>query len=1059
MNKPRQSRWRKILWYLGLLIACFIFLDILLANWILNTPYMRQYLESVVDDQVPCKVQWKSVLWRGLDSITLYDVTLSEFPSDFPSRVSVGSIAVKSLLRGNRTIDLRHVKVHSTENGLDEIKRISITQKTENQQTAYIASLYGETIDADKYLDFFNAIPAYQQTDTPSMSFGIGGLFEELSIKSSYLNNTVLGKGQVFFENNDLNFNVIIEPNTPNQYRNQTIALEGRSVNSNENAQVSIEFKEFPLSYTKPVATSCVLNGTGVLSNWNQVDTNVEIQNLQLSDEQIDCSEISNIQFISDIHLASDIHQSTGSISIFHSPIHVDHPSVGTILAPTGTVSISRNENDVGVSGAWTLNDLGTLKIVADEMIDYPTASFDFHLTSEKMSLHQLNPYISSFKPNGIPEIACNLFVDVMGRIHNTELESIDGNMELSDLQMNLSEIRVHDCNTNIQLKGTGSDFQLNAPAEFQYTYTYGEETQFTSTIALESQININALKPAISVQIPVIQSELIQSASAWWNSDWTGALEGSISLENTIPKLRSIFLPPLWHELEGMGELGVDFQMNQDAYTVQLTSDDCAVYSLSDNLDFGIQLRDFTSDSKLIDLHSNWKFQSNIQASTPYLSCFGFEREWNHDTINIQSEYTNAGDASVRVIPPGGSGEADFTLNAKQAKVSVTDISLKGLILPILESLLGYESSTLDSLLSVQGNLSSVIDILNLQKNITADGEAQLKCPRIEMLSAPHLSFTNANISVPLFYPVTNKFSEPKWITVSSEKVRWDGASYPNASFDISIEPNTIYLAKDSILPVFGGDVHLIDVSLHDWIGQYPALRGTIELTRLKLNQVSQYSKLLPETGLLSGYIGGIEYENDRFHVYGKLDLSIFGGKIKVKNITLRPFVGGSKIVGFSMDITNLDLAQLVEYSNFGDMTGQISGSMKNVEIYVPEVGSDDTLLPVRFEMTVQSDNKKTATISRETLEKIVDLGESNIPMKDLNRSSFDYAQVGLYASLEGDRLKVHGTLPDYHFISKSQGLFTNTIGIRFPDSSKTMSFEYFWNKLIAIMKSFSHE
>ena len=135
---------------------------------------------------------------------------------------------------------------------------------------------------------------------------------------------------------------------------------------------------------------------------------------------------------------------------------------------------------------------------------------------------------------------------------------------------------------------------------------------------------------------VPTVR--LVRSASARYRSNQTWNALGTIPLDDGVPQIRDL-LPQWAHELEGMGTVQVNAEGDLRTIRTNANSKDLTLYSFSDELSYGIQLRDFSLEGNAT-INDSPVITAEIKTSTPYISFGGYDYEWQNEGIRLSAKY-----------------------------------------------------------------------------------------------------------------------------------------------------------------------------------------------------------------------------------------------------------------------------------------------------------------------------------------------------------------------------------------------------------------------------------
>jgi len=86
---------------------------------------------------------------------------------------------------------------------------------------------------------------------------------------------------------------------------------------------------------------------------------------------------------------------------------------------------------------------------------------------------------------------------------------------------------------------------------------------------------------------------------------------------------------------------------------------------------------------------------------------------------------------------------------------------------------------------------------------------------------------------------------------------------------------------------------------------------------------------------GTLSGGIPDLQLSQGVVTLGGNIHAAVFDGSVVIRDLSLRDPVGKFPRLHASIDVQNLDLAQVTSTFSFGMITGRLSGAVENLEMF----------------------------------------------------------------------------------------------------------------------------
>ena len=160
-------------------------------------------------------------------------------------------------------------------------------------------------------------------------------------------------------------------------------------------------------------------------------------------------------------------------------------------------------------------------------------------------------------------------------------------------------------------------------------------------------------------------------------------------------------------------------------------------------------------------------------------------------------------------------------------------------------------------------------------------------------------------------------------------------GLAFGKADLPLYSSGGTIGLSQPVTVPMLGGGLHFENLNLRPATSAH-GMEFDFGLT-LQALDVGQLAKALdwpPFQGQLDGRIPKVRYANDRLDFDGALTAQVFEGTVLVSGLSMeRPF-GTAPTLSADIVLDNLDLQSLTEVFGFGEITGALDGSIRQLRL-----------------------------------------------------------------------------------------------------------------------------
>jgi len=244
---------------------------------------------------------------------------------------------------------------------------------------------------------------------------------------------------------------------------------------------------------------------------------------------------------------------------------------------------------------------------------------------------------------------------------------------------------------------------------------------------------------------------------------------------------------------------------------------------------------------------------------------------------------------------------------------------------------------------------------------------------------------------------------------------VGWDAAAIYGLGFGAatarlrSVDREIALLAPVQT-DLLGGRFTLTHLALTPRQGDAGArMRLGMALDGLDLGKLSQRLGWPPFTGNMGGLLPDAQYADNRLSLNGGITMRMFDGEVRIDDLTMeRPF-GVAPMLGANIAYDNLDLQPLTAAFGFGEITGRLDGTVRNLRLI------DWT--PAQFDADFHSrpGYKGRQRISQRAVQDLSNVGGGGLVAGLQNTvlkvfSSFAYARIGLQCRLRENVCQMDG-------------------------------------------------
>ncbi len=1051
----RFSRW---LWA-GLILAGLATILAAFGYWYINRPEFYAFVQEKIRREWGIEVRWRSLQWSLWGWLKIVEPEVDYPLETVPFHIAADSMQVSDLFSGKPDVELSNLCVSSGTARIGTASRVYWHWGKEAQPPRARIGIERVWADASSIASIQSATRESGESRQLDLSWLDSFMVTHARIDDPSRAISLKGKGMARMNPEDGSLQLQANFYPQDELDTSHLSLQG-SINPSEfkvNA-LRLVASRFPLAATGPYVFSLIADGTveacemptGNMKVWSDLLFNQS--RIQSPRGESIVLPTSSLRGETELSPRGELEWATGEIE--HSSFTMHDSTQKRYLLPDGAVAVQyrpRNrELAIDVKGRASALDEYAVRVY-----EYPLSASSVWNAEIRLENRDIQTWLSTLPidVDGFPMAGrigglLSLNGTVAGR--GMEIDEIKAVAQWHDGRIVWDYGRIEDASIRMDVMGDGKIVRMEADGNAKVGYPVSG----TKTISFEPAFRMNGYwnrqRGDYQISIPDADLGIVQSVSGWYKSGKEWRMEGGIPLEESIAQFREA-LPEWGQALEGMGQIQLAVRGNDKNIHIQLNSPDWMVYSLSDEYSYGVQLREMVLEGDC-PLGKFPAFRATLKASTPYLTYGARDIEWPGETLAVQVNLDEKRTLSAMANPPGGGAISLVGNFQKGSDIKITDVSLETFLLPLINRFaLGKETDD-TSAYRIEGSANAGFRIQSDGSSTRLGGNANLAIRSMIYPPVASFSMSNAMISVPIVFPLDYGAFSSQVFSVSAEKIAWEGAEYDKVAFSIPLNSPLLSLVDDYTFPVFGGTMQLTGVKINNWLSSGLEVDGVIRLRDIPLQAVNTLLPVVPSEGILSGEIQRVLYSGERIEFQGQIELALFGGTVRVRDLFLRNSFGGSKVLGFSADIERIDLEKLSAYFQYGKITGVISGHMRNIQMIVPPAGSGDWIMPDRLDVEIASDPTQEGIISRDALFKIVELsGKSDMDLSQLKISQFKYSQIGLRVLLDGIQLQLIGTLDDHLFIAPSRSMFANKIGIRLASSDRALDFLDFWNRLLA--------
>ena len=414
----------------------------------------------------------------------------------------------------------------------------------------------------------------------------------------------------------------------------------------------------------------------------------------------------------------------------------------------------------------------------------------------------------------------------------------------------------------------------------------------------------------------------------------------------------------------------------------------------------------------------------------------------------------------AARVLLPG-IGTIDAGGTAKRLPALSFDLRVAAdLGLGPLYSLYAQAGATEETRVKLEGRLGADLRLLKAGAALSAAGRVKLADAALERPSTKTL-LAGVSADIPIRYESVPRPSGGPDAPLPDEGTLRIG-DFSNkflslSSVDMALRAGTNALGLEPLsLDLYGGRLELGRTTF-----RYDPADGTfrgVGSLALRDVDIARFPIASPQfklTGKVRAEFPRLDIGTRLIGVSGRGEAAIFGGKIVLRDLAVTdPFTPGRSI-SLNIDLVGLDLKKLTDEVPFGEVTGIVSGEVRDLVITYNQ--------PARFDFRLESVPRRgvSQTFSLKAVDNLTVLssgqqasaGTGGFWMRFIR--GFRYEKLGIVSTLRNDTFTLNGTIHEggLEYLVKKPALFGISVVNREPD--KSISFKEMTSRLKRVGQS----
>jgi hypothetical protein len=247
-------------------------------------------------------------------------------------------------------------------------------------------------------------------------------------------------------------------------------------------------------------------------------------------------------------------------------------------------------------------------------------------------------------------------------------------------------------------------------------------------------------------------------------------------------------------------------------------------------------------------------------------------------------------------------------------------------------------------------------------------------------------------------------------------------------AQIDFAVAGADFRVLQPTRLPVFDGGLNISTLSVREFGSPQMSLRFAAELQPISMPLLCRAFGWPEFSGKLEGRIPEVNLVEDMLSLGGDLEMSAFGGQIRVNGLKLKNPLGTYPLLNANITARALDLQAVTGTFEFGEITGHLDADIRGLELF--------RWSPIKFDARLYTTpgDRSRHLISQRAVKNLANIGGSGggvtaVLQKGFLRffENFRYARLGLSCRLDNETCFMDGIEPqqgDAYYIVKGSGI-----------------------------------
>jgi hypothetical protein len=237
-----------------------------------------------------------------------------------------------------------------------------------------------------------------------------------------------------------------------------------------------------------------------------------------------------------------------------------------------------------------------------------------------------------------------------------------------------------------------------------------------------------------------------------------------------------------------------------------------------------------------------------------------------------------------------------------------------------------------------------------------------------------------------------------------------------------------SLSLQSPFAIPLFKGQANVTALDWRPAAGKTQRLNLGAKVAGVDLATLNQTFGWTPFAGTLDGTISSMQWTGDRYAMDGELTIKAFAGTAVLDHLAVQQPLSDIPVVFGNIALHRLDLASLTDTFNFGSISGQLDGSINDLQL----VGGN--LVAFKASLLAQDGGKISLKAANNLSIVTGGTAASGLQGAVLKLfKTFSYKRIGLHGSLQGGVCSLGGLDGDasgYTIVEGSGLPFVHVVG-----------------------------